>query len=65
MTVVPDSGTGELIGLVSRLVIKIVEGHHSCDFNYTFTATPWRFTHDRICRRNTVGVSATIYFVSV
>jgi Protein of unknown function (DUF3224) len=33
--VVPDSGTGELIGLAGRMTIQVVEGKHSYDFAYT------------------------------
>jgi Protein of unknown function (DUF3224) len=35
VTVVPDSGTGELVGLEGRMVIHITEGQHSYDFDYT------------------------------
>jgi hypothetical protein len=36
VTVVPDSGTGELVGLAGTLQILIVEGgKHSYDFEYT------------------------------
>jgi hypothetical protein len=28
ITVVPDSGTGQLVGLASKMTIKIVEGKH-------------------------------------
>jgi len=35
ITVVPDSGTGELTGLTGRLLITIVEGQHSYRFDYT------------------------------
>jgi hypothetical protein len=37
-TVVPDSGTGELIGLSGSLAINIVEGKHLYEFNYTLAA---------------------------
>ena len=36
VTVVPDSGTGELVGLTGRLDIRIVEGKHYYDFDYAF-----------------------------
>jgi hypothetical protein len=36
--VVPDSGTGELTGLVGTLSINIVEGKHFYDFIYSFPA---------------------------
>jgi hypothetical protein len=35
ITVVPDSGTGELEGLTGTMSIAIVEGKHSYDFTYT------------------------------
>lgn len=35
VTVVPDSGTGELVGLAGKLVIDIVEGKHLYAFDYT------------------------------
>jgi Protein of unknown function (DUF3224) len=36
VTVVPDSGTGELTGLnISNFILKIDEGKHSYDFEYT------------------------------
>ncbi|MEK6288363.1 MAG: DUF3224 domain-containing protein [Acidobacteriota bacterium] len=35
ITVVPDSGTGELVGLAGKLTINIVDGKHSYDFEYT------------------------------
>jgi len=38
ITVVPDSGTGELVGLVGTMEIHIVEGKHSYDFSYTLPA---------------------------
>jgi Protein of unknown function (DUF3224) len=34
--VVPDSGTGQLIGLAGTMAINIVEGKHFYDFEYTF-----------------------------
>ena len=40
ITVVPDSGTGELVGLTGTMGIRIVEGKHSYDFSYTLPATP-------------------------
>ena len=33
--VVPDSGTGELVGLVGRMKIEIEGGKHFYDFEYT------------------------------
>jgi hypothetical protein len=35
ITVVPDSGTGQLAGLSGTMVIRIDEGKHSYDFEYT------------------------------
>jgi hypothetical protein len=35
ITVVPDSGTGELVGLTGTFGIKITEGKHSYDFEYS------------------------------
>jgi len=38
VTVVPDSGTEELTGIAGKLDIKIAEGKHSYDFEYTLPA---------------------------
>jgi hypothetical protein len=35
VTVVPDSGTGELAGLAGRMAIIVEGGKHSYDFEYT------------------------------
>jgi len=35
VTVVPDSGTGELAGLAGTLAIKIVDGKHFYEIEYT------------------------------
>jgi hypothetical protein len=35
ITVVPDSGTGELVGLAGEMTIIISDGKHSYDFQYT------------------------------
>ena len=35
VTVVPDSGTGELEGLSGRMRIDIAEGRHAYEFDYT------------------------------
>lgn len=35
VTVVPDSGTGELAGLAGEMTIDISEGKHSYEFEYT------------------------------
>jgi len=40
ITVVPDSGTGELLGLAGKMAIKIEDGKHSYDFEYTLAETP-------------------------
>lgn len=40
ITVVPDSGTGELTGLTGALTIKIVDGKHFYEFDYTLSDTP-------------------------
>ena len=35
VTVVPDSGTGQLVGLAGTMKIIIAEGKHSYEFDYT------------------------------
>lgn len=35
ITVVPDSGTGELVGLAGKMTINIVDGKHFYEFEYT------------------------------
>jgi hypothetical protein len=40
ITVVPDSGTGQLVGLAGKMTINIVEGKHSYDFAYTLEVAP-------------------------
>ena len=35
ITVVPDSGTGQLLGLAGKFNITIADGKHSYDFEYT------------------------------
>jgi Protein of unknown function (DUF3224) len=40
VTVVPDSGTGQLEGLSGRMMIEIADGHHSYSFEYTLAETP-------------------------
>jgi len=37
--VAPDSGTGQLAGLAGTLTIKIADGKHSYDFEYTLPET--------------------------
>jgi hypothetical protein len=39
ISVVPDSGTDQLAGLTGMMTIKIDEGKHSYDFDYTFGGT--------------------------
>jgi hypothetical protein len=39
VTVVPDSGTGELAGLTGTMTIDIVEGKHSYRFEYSLGAS--------------------------
>jgi hypothetical protein len=38
ITVVPDSGTGELAGLTGTMQIRIESGQHSYSFDYTLPA---------------------------
>jgi hypothetical protein len=38
ITVVPDSGTDQLVGLSGRMDIKIADGKHFYDFEYTLAA---------------------------
>jgi hypothetical protein len=40
VTVVPDSGTGQLVGLAGTMEIKIVDGKHFYEFEYTLPAAP-------------------------
>jgi len=40
ITVVPDSGTGELVGLTGKMLVVIVDGKHSYEFDYTFAENP-------------------------
>jgi hypothetical protein len=39
VTVVPDSGTGQLAGLAGTLRVKIKDGKHFYDFEYTIEQT--------------------------
>jgi hypothetical protein len=39
VTVVPDSGAGELVGLAGSMTINIADGKHSYDFDYTLAET--------------------------
>lgn len=40
ITVVPDSETGQLAGLTGKMTIKIVDGKHFYEFEYTFAIAP-------------------------
>jgi hypothetical protein len=41
ITVVPDSGTGQLTGLTGTMnIIIAADGKHSYDFNYTLSQVP-------------------------
>jgi len=40
ITVVPDSGTGQLVGLAGEMTINIADGKHSYDFEYTLRDSP-------------------------
>ncbi|MFP2904423.1 DUF3224 domain-containing protein [Pyxidicoccus sp. 3LFB2] len=40
LTVVPDSGTGQLQGLTGAMKIIITEGRHSYEFDYALPETP-------------------------
>jgi hypothetical protein len=40
VSVVPDSGSGELAGLAGTMVIAIADGEYSYDFEYTLSETP-------------------------
>jgi hypothetical protein len=40
ITVVPDSGSGQLVGLAGTMGINIVEGKHSYDLDYTLPDAP-------------------------
>ena len=40
ITVVPDSGTGQLVGLAGKMAITITDGKHTYDFEYTLAETP-------------------------
>ena len=35
VTVVPDSGAGQLVGLAGKMTVRIVDGKHSYDLEYT------------------------------
>jgi hypothetical protein len=40
ITVVPDSGTGQLVGITGKFIINIADGKHSYVFDYTLPETP-------------------------
>lgn len=40
VTVVPDSGTGELVGLSGKMEIKITDGNHFYEFDYVLPESP-------------------------
>jgi len=40
ISVVPDSGAGQLAGITGRMTITIAEGKHSYQFSYTLPETP-------------------------
>jgi hypothetical protein len=40
VTVVPDSGTGQLLGLAGKMTINIAAGKHSYEFEYTLPEAP-------------------------
>ncbi len=40
ITVVPDSGTDELLGIEGTLIITIVDGRHDYDFEYSLPEKP-------------------------
>ncbi len=38
VTIVPDSGTEDLVGIVGRMTIIVADGKHSYEFEYAFGA---------------------------
>jgi len=40
ITVVPDSGTEQLVGLTGTMAINIIDGKHFYNFDYTLAGTP-------------------------
>jgi hypothetical protein len=40
ITVVPDSGTGQLAGIAGKMTITITNGKHFYDLEYTLAANP-------------------------
>lgn len=39
VTVVPDSGTGQLVGIAGKMTIKIADGKHFYEFEYVINET--------------------------
>ncbi len=40
VTVVPDSGSGQLVGLAGKMTITAANGRHSYVFDYSLPNTP-------------------------
>ncbi len=40
ITVIPDSGTGQLVGITGKMTINIADGKHSYEFDYTLPDAP-------------------------
>jgi hypothetical protein len=40
VNVVPDSGTGQLVGLAGKMAINIIDGKHFYEFEYTLPEAP-------------------------
>jgi hypothetical protein len=40
IAVVPDSGTGQLVGLSGKMAIQLADGKHSYELEYTLAETP-------------------------
>jgi hypothetical protein len=40
VTIVPDSGTSQLVGITGKLTITITDGKHFYDLAYTLPETP-------------------------
>jgi hypothetical protein len=40
VTVIPDSGTGQLAGLAGKMTINVADGKHSYGFDYTLPEAP-------------------------
>ncbi|WP_433074759.1 DUF3224 domain-containing protein [Dactylosporangium sp. CA-052675] len=39
VTVVPDTGTGDLTGIAGRMTITVVDGHHDYTFEYSLPSS--------------------------